>query len=821
MKQLLIWLLVMGVTETVSVAQPRQPLLPAVEIEENVYTTAPANNGAGPLWCFGSTSLARLGEGVYASGIETLPDQKPLNNVRWMVFQRGAGGWQLMQADPTGRQREPCPLGVWADGRLLLSSNPTLTPPGTYNGSAQPQVLLFDTRDLKAPPQVMLPQWEGAPAFSEHSYRGFTVDSQSREALLLQNVGYDKGYWSFLDRAGEWSRRGVLNMPWGAEFEKPAPIRIAYQQMALRDRAAHIMGISDIIEWVREWREYKLELNGGKTWDYDFRRLYYCWTPDVTAQPFGEWVKVADCDQTCGHIRNLDMWLDPQGRAHLLWLENSVWDKRVRDKFFLEVPQTFTLMYGIIEQGKVVRKTQLARGGEKQASQEIPGWGRFQATPDGRLFVFYYTSGVNAQGRAVSENRLLELYADGTFSPPVRVALQRPLTSFFTASERGGSAPSATLDLLGHASGVDGVCYARINLLSRVRAAFEENIQATAGGSEVQLDGRGSQAVEGEIASYVWQIGDQEARGAQVRLVRTHGGPLQVSLTVADAQGHTNRSTRILHLPPAPADFGLAQWGLVLRIEAEQFVAEGGEGPIRVREDKFNASGLSLSHADPKGLWLEWEFEVPVADTYYLLARYAVPADSARTVYLDGQKLGEMAFPATGGYGSDLVDNWGSVAWQLQGTPRPLRLSAGKHTLRLENENGRGLNLDYLELLATGAPFPAAAVPGWQAREKDGYRWLQASRGRIAPTQVTPELGLCYHYRLGPLYPGDGLKDSPPSKLRLWEDGQELGPAHAVHVAIREQGQGRFSHWHTVLYFSASDNSDPRTNGKKYRWAVE
>ncbi|MCE5240450.1 hypothetical protein LLH23_18475 [bacterium] len=801
-------------------AHAAAPLLPTVEAEEQVYTTPPANNGAGPMWCYGSTCIARRGQDLFASGIETIPDQKPLNNVRWMVFQRGARGWQLMQKDATGRQREPCPLGLFDDGRLLLTSDPTLTEPDAYNGSAQPQLLIFDTRKLTAPPQVSLPQWEGTPPFCEHSYRGFTVDGKSHEALYLQNTGYDQSHWAFLDRAGKWSRCGTIKMPWGAEFEKPEAIRVCYQNMALRNRAAHLMGVSDIIEWVREWREFKLVLHEGKAWDYDFRRLYYCWTPDITRQPFAEWVKVADCDKTCGHISNLDLWLDGQGRAHILWLEQSVWDTRVRDKFFPDEPQTYALMYGIIDQGKVVHKTRLAFGGEKQESKLIPGWGRFQATPDGRLFVFYYTSGADAQGKAVAENRLMEIYPDGTHSDPVRVALQYPMTSFFTATERGGSAPSATLDLLGVASGVAGISYARINLLNQVLAQFDATVTATSTGSEVVLDGTTSRAAEGKIASYSWRIGDKPATGATVKQTMLHGGPLPVTLTVKDSQGHVSSSRRTLQLPPAPYDFGLRQWGLILRVEAEQFAAEGG-GKMHVRNDKLNASGLSLSHADTQGHWLEWEVNVPVADQYFLLARYAVPVDSARALSVDGEQRGDFAFPTTGGYGSDLMDNWGVTCLQAKGKPVALALTAGEHTLRLANQNGLGLNLDYLALVATKTPMPQDDVPGWRAMERDGARWLMALQGVISPSQIRHEIGHLYQYDLGPLYPGDGVKDVPPSTLLMFEDGKPLGPAHTAHVRIREEGKGLFAHWGTTLWFAASDGSDPSTNGRKYTWEIQ
>src|SRR6266404_4457575 len=47
-------------------------LLPVVQVEEDVYTHTNANNGAGPMWCHGSTCLVRAGEHLFASGLETL-----------------------------------------------------------------------------------------------------------------------------------------------------------------------------------------------------------------------------------------------------------------------------------------------------------------------------------------------------------------------------------------------------------------------------------------------------------------------------------------------------------------------------------------------------------------------------------------------------------------------------------------------------------------------------------------------------------------------------------------------------------------------------
>jgi hypothetical protein len=56
-----------------------------------------------------------------------------------------------------------------------------------------------------------------------------------------------------------------------------------------------------------------------------------------------------------------------------------------------------------------------------------------------------------------------------------------------------------------------------------------------------------------------------------------------------------------------------------------------------------------------------------------------------------------------------------------------------------------------------------------------------------------------------------------PSLARVWEDGRPLpGPGNARHDDIRKVGRGRYSFWHSSLYFSASDNTDPSANGRSY-----
>jgi hypothetical protein len=59
------------------------------------------------------------------------------------------------------------------------------------------------------------------------------------------------------------------------------------------------------------------------------------------------------------------------------------------------------------------------------------------------------------------------------------------------------------------------------------------------------------------------------------------------------------------------------------------------------------------------------------------------------------------------------------------------------------------------------------------------------------------------------------------STLRLFEDGVALGPAHAAFDTIRKVGKGHYNHWQNVLFFSASDNTDPRLNGRVYSIGFE
>ena len=437
---------------------------PVVEIEEDVYSFQSAHNGAGPTWCSGSTCLVRIGNDVFVSGIETLKDFKPLNNCRWMLFTRGQDAWELAQVDKTGRTREPCPMVGFGDGRLFLSANPTLSSdPNQYGGPARPEILQFNAADPKAPPETILPGWDGEPPFTEHSYRSFAADGPAGELILFQNIGWTHAEWSFRDKEGKWIARGKLVWPWGAEYDKPQPIRVCYPTVALSNRAVHFCGVSDIVEPYGQWRAYKKEIT-GRNWDFDFRRLFYTWTPDVTTGKFSDWVEIASRDKTCGWISPKDIWAAPDGTVHILWTERAT-DWRLRDKFFPGTKQSHALNYALVRDGRVVSRRTLLLATEGGPNDITADHARFHLAPDDRLFVLYYANGTDSAGKPVSENRLVELLPDGTASEPVRLPMKHPLDEYFTATVRGGSGPSKTLDVLGHRVGSPRtMSYARIRL---------------------------------------------------------------------------------------------------------------------------------------------------------------------------------------------------------------------------------------------------------------------------------------------------------------------------------------------------------------------
>lgn len=89
----------------------------------------------------------------------------------------------------------------------------------------------------------------------------------------------------------------------------------------------------------------------------------------------------------------------------------------------------------------------------------------------------------------------------------------------------------------------------------------------------------------------------------------------------------------------------------------------------------------------------------------------------------------------------------------------------------------------------------------------------------LQPSSIAPFSGQAFSTPLPPVpyrpwldAEGDTASDNRRSAAALFEDGAPLGPSHALHADIGQDGAGRYSHWNSALIFSSSDGSDPRGN---------
>ncbi len=351
----------------------------------------------------------------------------------------GPAGWKLLWAPADFLEREPAPLAAFRDGRLFVSLNPLLDASKARQGPSRPHVL----RILPGKPVELVPTWPAGARFTEHSYRGLAADGVRGDLMLLnQDVAHlEKTAWAYMDSSGTWSRSGGIRFP----------IRACYPQACLRDGTAHVLAVGDIVEPVEEWRRYKFEKTGRK-WDYVFRRLFYALNPDVAGGDFQQPVEIESVDGSGGHILNLDLWLDGGGDAHALYIvQPSV--PVIRDRFFPSVKLRHTLVHAAIRKGSVAARETIAEWVEGSAGP-VPSWARFHAAPGGRLYVLW-TGGGKMRAALVLPSR----------GPEAEVPLAEPLGAFFTAAERGGSEPSATVDVLGASAKDYGtVRYARLSL---------------------------------------------------------------------------------------------------------------------------------------------------------------------------------------------------------------------------------------------------------------------------------------------------------------------------------------------------------------------
>jgi hypothetical protein len=295
--------------------------------------------------------------------------------------------------------------------------------------------------------------------------------------MMLNQVGYTHKQWARLKRDGTWLTGRLMNIP-SREGDIDAYSftikchRFNYGSVALAGPAVHVTGCVSYANWDRMGRNELEKLLAGKTARDRFgslanrRRMMYAWTPDVAAKPFSEWLEIGSTMSTGGWLFPGDLWVAPDGAAHVVWYEGPL-DRKLRDAMFPDIKLTHAIKYAVVREGRIVHRATLMEGGEGLES-EVPDitHPRFQVTPEHRLLVVYHVSGKNGRGQRVSENRIMELLPNRSTSSPLVLALRHPLLVIFTATPRGGSAPSTILDMLGvRTDATPGtLSYARVRL---------------------------------------------------------------------------------------------------------------------------------------------------------------------------------------------------------------------------------------------------------------------------------------------------------------------------------------------------------------------
>ena len=52
------------------------------------------------------------------------------------------------------------------------------------------------------------------------------------------------------------------------------------------------------------------------------------------------------------------------------------------------------------------------------------------------------------------------------------------------------------------------------------------------------------------------------------------------------------------------------------------------------------------------------------------------------------------------------------------------------------------------------------------------------------------------------------------------EGDHRMGPGHTPFLEVIQTGAGRFSHYNDLVIFSSSDNTDPNSNGRRYKIVI-
>jgi len=267
---------------------------------------------------------------------------------------------------------------------------------------------------------------------------------------------------------------------------------------------------------------------------------------------------------------------------------------------------------------------------------------------------------------------------------------------------------------------------------------------------------------------------------------------------VATPEATSIINVRLIRLPAVTHAFDMNQ-----RLITVSFTQAGGG---------LNLTAPSSGNFAPPGHYM-----------LFILNTNGVPS-VAKIIQIDDDPSTAPAAP-TGLVGTAVSGTSITVTWVDQST--------NETSFKIERALGAGA---FSQVATVGANVTTYADSGLAANTAYSYRVRASNTGgdsaftntatattfdglvNVAASTLHSGVGYFVNQDFGT--PGDSSSAPTQSVLRIFENGTELGPPHSYIGDIDTIGLGRFVHWGFNLFFTASDNTNPRTNGRTYTYRI-
>ena len=352
---------------------------------EKICDTMPFHNGSDPVWSRGNSVIVRVGDRVFATNSRVFPKRALRSRTSLELYEKcGDEPWKMVYYDEGVFQRESCPILYLGDHKLAVTVNPTArvyAPDEPNIGAACiPMVYIFDISGEVQKIDTIRLTWDDPEYFfHDHSYRGFTLDTANGNLFLVNQYIVSGGAhcYALCDHTFKTLQAGKLDFP----------VRSCYHNMAMRDGELYVFALRDIVEPNAAWKQYKFEKTGNE-WDYDFRRVYLRYSPDITKEALGEAVSVCDRDDTCGWIYNIDCSYDKQGDMLFLVSVQNVHFPFMKERFFPDAALETVLELYRFRKGQLVETRILDRSADEEGHMTQYG-GFFHTASNGDVYIVW------------------------------------------------------------------------------------------------------------------------------------------------------------------------------------------------------------------------------------------------------------------------------------------------------------------------------------------------------------------------------------------------------------------------------------------------